>query len=220
MKRILLAAALVWGSAARMQADVIFSTLDGPQVGGYQVVGATASQYFPTESVAASFTLSSAFLLTGAGVQVEAISGATFNMTLFATDVNGLPGTELTTLGTGLIAPATSEEVSAVSAVTLTLAAETQYWLVLTPAADDTQVSWGVLNGAPNSPLSTTVQTDGSGGWSIVGYEPVEFEIDGTRQTPEGGTVWLWVVGLGLVVGGAVRGGRRSTFHRSDLGAK
>jgi len=214
MKRNLLAATLALGSAAWIKADVIFSTLDGPQVGGYQVVGATASQYFPAESVAASFSSSSAFLFTGAAVQVAAISGATFNMTLFASDANGLPGTQLTTVGTGLAAPSASEEVGAVSAVTLTLAAETQYWLVLTPAADNTQVSWGVLNGAPNSPLSTTVQTNGSGGWSIVGNEPVEFAIDGAAATPEGDTIWLWVVGLGLVAGGAVRGSRGSTFHR------
>jgi hypothetical protein len=199
MKRNLRLAAAVLANATWLCGGVVFSTLAGPQTGGYQVVGASNAIYTP-ESVAASFESDWPFLFTGAQVQVFAIQGATFNMTLFSSDANGLPGVPLASAGTGLTAPAASGVVAAVSPVTLTLAAQTQYWLVLTPASSDTQVSWGVVNGVATSAVSTTMQTNGAGGWAIVGYEPVEFQIDGVVETPEPGTIALAAMALGALL--------------------
>jgi len=198
MKRNLKLAAVLAGSAASLCGGVVFSTLAGPQTGGYQVVGASNAIYTP-ESVAASFESDWPFLFTGAEVQVFAIQGATFNMTLFASDAAGRPGLPLVSIGNGLTAPAASGVVAAVSPVALTLASQTQYWLVLTPAAGDTQVSWGVVNGVAASAVSTTMQTDGAGDWAIVGYEPVEFQIDGVVETPEPGTMALAAISLGAL---------------------
>jgi len=206
MKRNLLLLAAVLANATWLSGGVVFSTLDGPQTGGYQVVGASNAIYTP-ESVAASFESDWPFLFTGAEVQVFAIQGATFNITLFASNTNGLPGMALASIGNGLTAPGASGVVAAVSPVTLTLAAQTQYWLVLTPAAGDTQVSWGVVNGVAASAVSTTIQTDGSGGWAIVGYEPVEFQIDGVVETPEPGTMVLAAMSLGALLLLGRRGG-------------
>jgi len=206
MRTKLQLAAVVLACAASLRAGIVFSTLDGPQTGGYQVVGSSNATYTP-ESVAASFESDWPFLFTGAEVQIFAIQDATFNMTLFASDANGLPGIPLASVGTALTAPAASGVVAAVSPVTLTLAAQTQYWLVLTPAVSDTQVSWGVVNGVATSAVSTTVQTDGSGGWVILGNEPVEFQIDGVVETPEPGTMALAAIALGALLLLGRRGG-------------
>jgi len=75
MKTSLIWAMVALAGVTCLRADAIFSTLDGPQTGGYQVVGATAQNY-PPESVAASFESDWPFLFTGAQVQVFAIQGA------------------------------------------------------------------------------------------------------------------------------------------------
>jgi hypothetical protein len=196
MKKILWVVLLP--TCAYLRADVIFDTLNGPQVAGYQVSGQSAG--FGPESLAASFASSSAFSLTSAAVQVLAIQGSTFDMALFSSDANGLPGAQLATIGTNLTAPGTSGVVGASAPVALTLAAQTQYWLVLTPATDETQVSWGVVSGVTASPVSTTIETNGAGGWNLVGHEPLEFEIAGSPETPEPGTLALLTVSAGVML--------------------
>jgi hypothetical protein len=193
--RLTLAAATL-SFCSSLNASVIFTSLNGPQGAGYVVNGANAPT-FP-ESVAASFTGASTFILTNAAVEVLALPGQdpTFNAAIY-TDNSGLPGTIITSIGSNLVAPSSSGEVS-VSTPSVTLTGGTQYWLVLTPAEANTGVSWGDT-ATVTSGLSHTADTTGTSGWGFSASEPVEFEIDGAivPAIPEPSTLLLALPALG-----------------------
>lgn len=195
VKLTLAAATLCFCSS--LNASVIFTSLNGPQSAGYVINGANAPT-FP-ESVAASFTGASTFILTNAAVEVLGLPGQdpTFNAAIY-TDNAGLPGSIITLLSSNLVAPSSSGEVSfATPSVTLT--GGTQYWLVLTPAEANTGVSWGSNNAPVLSGLTHTADVTGTSGWGSASDEPVEFEIDGAvvPPVPEPSTLLLALPALG-----------------------
>jgi hypothetical protein len=205
------AACAILALSAPARADIVFTNIVGPCCGGYAVNGSN----FGPESIAAAFTPVTSDRLADAQVVVFQILGfggdPNFNMSLFS-DSGGLPGSPIESLGTDLTAPlAPGGIVSAMSALNPALLAGTQYWLVLTPFDNSTQIAWEQGGSAPVMAGFTT-STSGIGGWApIMPTATAQFEVDGT--VPEPASVLLLATALGLIA--VVLNNRRRRKRRS-----
>ena len=192
--------ATLFTSTTPMNAAVVFSNVVGNCCGGFGVEGSN----YGTAALGASFTSAGNYLMTDAQVMVFQTLGnggdPNFNVSLFS-DPGGLPGSWIAALGVGLVAPNGGGIVTA-SGATPMLAMGTTYWLVLTPFDASTQIGWE-MGGSPLVRLATSTSSTGSGGWSALGLNDAQFQIDGTA-VPEPSSLLLMVSGaLGVI--GAVR---------------
>jgi len=195
--------------STNLRADVIFSSITGPCCGGLAVTGST----FSSESVATAFVPSVSEFLADAEAVVFAVGGfggdPHFNMALFSS-VSGAPGSLIEQLGTDLTAPAAALGgiIKAASSLHPTLFADTQYWVVLTPFDNLTDVGWEQGGSVP-SPVDSTISPLGIGGWAPVGgpNPDLQFQIDGVTE-PCSLLLFVTVVGTALVRLSTIASGR------------
>lgn len=178
--------------AALGHADVVFSNIVGNCCGGYLVGGSD----WGTESLGAQFTPAKDTLFQDAQVVVFSDVGLGdpyFNMYLFS-DVNGLPGTPMATLGTQLTAPYGGGILTA-TGPQLPLNAGTSYWLVLTPYDHATWVGWEE-GGSSNVPVAFSTDPNGNGAWTHLAPQALQFQIDGIPEPSSMVLMGSGVVGL------------------------
>jgi hypothetical protein len=186
--------------ATRLKADTIFSSIVGNCCGGYGISGTNS---FPgSESVAEAFTPSANYVMTDAQVEVFQVLGfggdPFFNVSLFS-NVGGLPGSLIGTIGSDLVAPAGGGLVVASGPMPV-LASGISYWIVLTPFDSKTDVGWEMARGLPDTIVAFTSSSTGQGGWGSGNSVPVQFQVDGT-PTPEPASVILAGTGFITLMG-------------------
>lgn len=201
---------LVLASASFAHADTIIDNL--PVANNYGPVGVAGSNFLGyAETIGVGFTTTTDVTLTETQVLVNhpAISNSdgSFDELLF-TNNGGVPGTLVATLATGLIAPNTGNTAGLVDVTGLSVAltADTEYWFVLAPFDDSTDVGWAD-NGASVLPQAYTFASTPSSGWSSlndVGPEQFALFSESTAVTPEPSTFMLLGTGV-LGLAGAVR---------------
>lgn len=198
---------LVLASASFAHADTIIDNL--PVANNYGPVGVVGSNFTGyDETIGVGFTTTTDVTLSETQVLVShsAISSSdgSFDELLF-TNNGGVPGTLVATLATGLIAPNTAGLVD-VTGLSVALTADTEYWFVLAPFDDNTDVGWA-NNGASVLPQAYTFASTPSSGWSSlndVGPEQFALFSGSTAVTPEPSTFMLLGTGV-LGLAGAVR---------------
>jgi hypothetical protein len=158
-------------------------------------------------SDAEAFTPASNYNLTSAAAVLDGKStGGTVNFDIFSNN-SGTPGTLLATLGTATVSPTASGTFTeSTLSQPVELLANTQYWLVLTPATSATYVVWDswFTPSYPLAPFASTEDTTGQSGWATYGSgsNSLQFQIDGTlvTSTPEPPSGWLALVTLGGIL--------------------
>jgi hypothetical protein len=185
------------------RADVIFSNITGDVSSGAFPVCAAGYSINPgcpfrgnaggVDSVAAVFTPSADFTLTDAEVLVsgENINSNTFTLSVNS-DVNGIPGSAISGIGTGLI-PLNKEfmfpppSVVTVDFNPVTLTAGTQYFLTM-QSFGPTPWFYGGSSSVPTAEISfdATLGTNAcatplkSAQWCPVEPTTLQFQIDGS----------------------------------------
>ncbi len=165
--------AVILGPLA-LRAGVIFSNVsESTSTFSLGVRGSTAGGGTPKES-AQLFVPGGDFSMTDAEVF---INGGAVDIFLYSGNTE-VPGTEIAELATDVSGPSSGfalETASGFAPVDLT--AGTDYWLVLAPATADTNALWE-QGGSSLSPAAQS--SNGGAGWTSVGINGAQFEIDGT----------------------------------------
>jgi hypothetical protein len=130
-------------------AEVLYDSLTGQPSGGASGFSSTAAQAnlgFSHTPDGDSFSTFGATTLTEVDLSLEAADPATtgfITVTLAANGAGNTPGATLATLGTVNDASlSTTLSTVALSGLSDPLAANTRYWIVLTPSAATTSTSW------------------------------------------------------------------------------
>jgi hypothetical protein len=180
---------------ARANASVVFSSITSiPSTpDGYEVCGVNECEP-QTRWVGASFTPSANYSMTDAEVLIN--GHGTYNVLLY-TDPSGLPGTEITQIGSGLTVPSSASYITAtVSGAPIALVSGTTYWLVLGSGTNGSDGTW-VVGGSPST--NTAVSTSGGASWTSEGSDTLQFQIDGDMAAPEPSSGWLLAGGVLLL---------------------
>ena len=194
-----IATLLALPQAAR--ADVVFSTF-GPadSFSGSAYILAGVGSGIGYRAFAMPFTPSSSFTLNS--VEVAGRHDVNTNNYSFqiVNDAAGSPGATIIASGTitSFTAGASIQSFAASGAVS----ASTNYWLTMSPGANDTWGGWYLSS--PNVSGTIGQRAAPGGAWSTTGGTQAAFRINGTLlggSAPEPGTLALLALGM---VGGAV----------------
>lgn len=205
-------------AANALSASVIFTNLTGTN-GGSEVALGSGVPITGPQSVAAAFTPTANSIMTQVQLMAQGAADPHFDLYLYSS-TGGAPGSSLETLGTDLSAPSIFPTPASVGAFTgfapLALTAGTQYWLVMTPFTNNSQVAW-TTGGSPTVQTDLSPTANGTAPWTpltLGSATSVQFEIDGTLSpsTPEPAMAGL--VGAGLGVLWMLRRARRGADRR------
>ncbi len=192
---------------------VIFSNIVTTNLGQANVLGSGVPVNGP-QSIAAEFTATVNSTMNEAQVKAQGAGGSPFFNLFLYSSIAGAPGSSLETLGTDLapiVFPTPPAVLPVIGFAPIALTAGTQYWLVMTPFASNSQIGW-TSGGSPVAQTDTSPTSDGTAPWSPNADFSVQFEVDGTpaAATPEPQMAGLMAVGLGL---GALLVLRRRQFR-------
>lgn len=166
-----------------LSADVsVFSNLNSNAENGGYVINDTGTG--STEALAAAFTPSGDYVLTGAeaGLNSSSTGGGVVGFAVYSDD-GGLPGTLLAALQPVTLSANASEFVSTGNpSSAIDLLSGDQYWLVLTPGSD-TSVNWDP-DGTSTVSTAATNDASGASGWKTTSSDNVAFAIYGTPLVP------------------------------------
>jgi len=164
-------------AAPAAQADVIFSNLISSSTIGWTITGFS----IPSESVAAAFTPTGDYDLTGAEAWlIGDHGGGTIDFALYSNS-GSLPGTLLASLGSATVGPTDNGVFTAGGPIPsgVLLSSGVEYWLVLTPGTSSTFALWGE-GGSSSVPVAFTTDTTGASGWTGANADNLQFELTGT----------------------------------------
>ena len=186
----------------KLHADVIIRNGFGPFCTTPDCGLPIAGENLGDQSEAVAFTPSANYTVTGAAAElINTFQNTTVNFFIYSNSA-GLPGVSLGELGTATLAAGQQGEFSVGATDSISLVANTEYWLVLTPGDNLTAVLWD-QGGLISVPYETSDSADISG-WTSTGFPAnSQFEVDGTRTvtttaTPEPASAWLLLTGFGL----------------------
>ena len=180
--RILAAILLALVSTAPvLHADIVFSNL----ASSCGVCGIAIEGSGPPFSLAAAFTPTGDYLLTGAKARFAAFTDSTVNFFIYS-NATDIPGLLLGGLGSVTLPESTIGLFTAGGPISpLLLADGVEYWLVLTPGTTGTRVAWQD-HGSNSLPFAATVDATGASHWAAASTQALQFEIDGA---PAGSSV-------------------------------
>jgi hypothetical protein len=162
-----------------LRADIVFSNVTGTGTvsTGAPICGIASCS--PNSTIAAEeFTPASKYILTGAQVLVDEVSGAPPSFDVFLdSNSSGVPGSEVEQIGSGLTATtAYPGSFITATATPITLVSGTPYWLVLAPATTSSLVNW-MNGGSPAAPFENS--SNGGLTWNPERTNTLQFQIDG-----------------------------------------
>ena len=183
----------VFRLASPLEAGVVFTNIAGNCCGGEGITGANYGRGLAAEAFdpAESFVMSDAMVEV---FQVEGFGGDPyFNLSLYS-NAGGVPGTLITTMGTGLTAPVGGGLVKAGGPLTQ-LTAGAEYWLVLSPFDNATEVGW---EGGGVQPALVAVL--GADSWANFGGSTsnLQFQIDAVPEPASSGLVAASLIWIAL----------------------
>jgi len=198
-------ASLACFSAASLNADTVFSTYDGTYYSsnGRFVTGNSVG--FPGyEETAVAFTPTQNYSLSqiSLGLTFDGVAGAfgTDGATVtLQSDAAGVPGTVLESWSVSGLPPSsgTSGSQTLTDVDNIFLAANTQYWVVATPSANDTLDLWNTGDGAV---FGNEEIWNGSTWTSLAPYDLAAVDITGSA-VPEPASLALALGGLAIAAG-------------------
>lgn len=211
------------------QAGVIFSDLGAPGSlydwgSAYLVFGSMDPNYpvgYSGEK-AASFTPG----VTDTVVQLDLALGYGYSTGAEVTvsldsDSGGTPGTALESWDADVLAPLNPgfPIVTLLSPLPVTVTGGSQYWLVVGPATETTDVGWANAgDGQPSVvPGTTTAYNNDGSGWVDAPFSEAFDVLDSATSTPEPGSIALLSIGL-IIVSLLTCARRRGLNSRSSGG--